>query len=204
MRIIEHISLDGAIQAHGRPNEGGDDYAHGGWTAPYRSAVGAEADAGAQGKKLVLLPGRRTYDNWGSLEFLKATLPYTLDNAMSLVADPSSAAVDSHLDYIVGDIEAADTVLVHRLAADIAQAGLVVVHMVVVDIVLAEEQQVDCHTLHKNAYQEHFADHMQYKRLVQLRRVVLVPQERSYSAHNGYKTQCLSALPADRQDKDVS
>jgi dihydrofolate reductase len=61
IRIIEHISLDGVIQAPGGRNEDGD-YAHGGWTAPYRTAAGGEAVAEAQGKSFDLLLGRRTYD----------------------------------------------------------------------------------------------------------------------------------------------
>jgi dihydrofolate reductase len=59
IRICEHISLDGVIQA-----EGADEYAHGGWMAPYRSPDGAEAVAAAQGKGFDLLLGRRTYDLW--------------------------------------------------------------------------------------------------------------------------------------------
>src|SRR6059058_5938624 len=62
LRIIEHISLDGVIQAPGGRGEGGDDYAHGGWTAPYRTAAAREAVAEAQGKSFDLLLGRRTYD----------------------------------------------------------------------------------------------------------------------------------------------
>jgi dihydrofolate reductase len=62
IRIIEHISLDGVIQAPGGRNEGGDDYPHGGWTAPYRSAAGGEAVAAAHGSSFDLLLGRRTYD----------------------------------------------------------------------------------------------------------------------------------------------
>jgi dihydrofolate reductase len=62
IRIFEHISLDGVIQAPGGRNEGGDDYAYGGWTAPYRSAAGGEAVAEAQGSSFDLLLGRRTYD----------------------------------------------------------------------------------------------------------------------------------------------
>ena len=61
IRIIEHISLDGVIQAPGGRNEDGD-YAHGGWMAPYRTAAGAEAVAEAQGRSFDLLLGRRTYD----------------------------------------------------------------------------------------------------------------------------------------------
>jgi dihydrofolate reductase len=63
IRIIEHISLDGVIQAPGGPDEDRDgDYPHGGWTAPYRSAAGGEAVAEAQGSRFDLLLGRRTYD----------------------------------------------------------------------------------------------------------------------------------------------
>jgi len=62
IRICEHISLDGVISPGG-PNEDSD-YAHGGWTAPYRTAAGAEAVAEAQGKSFDLLLGRRTYDIW--------------------------------------------------------------------------------------------------------------------------------------------
>jgi dihydrofolate reductase len=62
IRIFEHMSLDGVISPGG-PNEDSE-YAHGGWTAPYRSAAGAEAVAEAQGKGFDLLLGRRTYDLW--------------------------------------------------------------------------------------------------------------------------------------------
>jgi len=63
LKIIEHISLDGVISPGG-PGEYGDDYANGGWTAPYRSPAGAAALAEAQGTGFDLLLGRRTYDLW--------------------------------------------------------------------------------------------------------------------------------------------
>jgi dihydrofolate reductase len=63
IRIMEHISLDGVIQP-GAPGEYSDDYANGGWTAPYRSPAGLEAVLEAQGKNFDLLLGRRTYDLW--------------------------------------------------------------------------------------------------------------------------------------------
>ena len=62
IRVIAHISLDGVISPGG-PNEDSD-YAHGGWTAPYRTPAGAAAVAEAQGKSFDLLLGRRTYDLW--------------------------------------------------------------------------------------------------------------------------------------------
>ncbi len=56
LKIIEHISLDGVISPGG-PGEYGDDYANGGWTAPYRSPAGAAAVAEAQGTDFDLLLG---------------------------------------------------------------------------------------------------------------------------------------------------
>ena len=61
IRIFEHISLDGVISPGGRTKT---DYAHGGWTAPYRTPAGAAAVIEAQGTSFDLLLGRRTYDLW--------------------------------------------------------------------------------------------------------------------------------------------
>ncbi len=59
IRIFEHTSLDGVIAPPGE-----DDFAHGGWSAPYRAPAGAAALAEAQGTSFDLLLGRRTYDLW--------------------------------------------------------------------------------------------------------------------------------------------
>lgn len=58
VRIFAHISSDGVIQP-----PGDDEYANGGWTAPYRSPAGAQTLADRQGHFDLLL-GRRTYDLW--------------------------------------------------------------------------------------------------------------------------------------------
>jgi dihydrofolate reductase len=63
LKIIEHISLDGVIQAPGGPNEDGD-YPYGGWAVPYRDPAGGEAIFAAHGKGFDLLLGRHTYDIW--------------------------------------------------------------------------------------------------------------------------------------------
>jgi dihydrofolate reductase len=62
IRIFEHISLDGVIQP-----AGDDDFARGGWQAPYRTPAGAGALAEAQGMSFDLLLGRRTYDAWADI-----------------------------------------------------------------------------------------------------------------------------------------
>lgn len=63
LRIIEHISLDGVIQAPGGPEEDGG-YKHGGWIVPHSDPAVGEAIFAAHGKRLDLLLGRRTYDIW--------------------------------------------------------------------------------------------------------------------------------------------
>jgi dihydrofolate reductase len=61
IRIFEHVSLDGVIAP-----AGDDDFANGGWSAPYRAPAGAAKLAEAQGTGFDLLLGRRTYDQWAS------------------------------------------------------------------------------------------------------------------------------------------
>jgi dihydrofolate reductase len=65
IRIIEHISLDGVIQAPGGPKEDGD-YPYGGWAAPFADPAAGEAIVAAHGKAFDLLLGRRTYDIWSA------------------------------------------------------------------------------------------------------------------------------------------
>jgi dihydrofolate reductase len=65
IRIIEHISLDGVVQAPGGPEEdtsGG--FAYGGWAGPHADPDGGEAIVAAHGDDFDLLLGRRTYDIW--------------------------------------------------------------------------------------------------------------------------------------------
>lgn len=63
IRIIEHISLDGVIQAPGGRNEDGD-YPHGGWAAPYADPAVREVIDAGHGEALDLLLGRITSDIW--------------------------------------------------------------------------------------------------------------------------------------------
>jgi dihydrofolate reductase len=63
LKIIEHISLDGVIQAPGGPNGDGD-HPYGGWTLPYRDPAAGKAVLAAHSEPFDLLLGRRTYDIW--------------------------------------------------------------------------------------------------------------------------------------------
>lgn len=63
IKIMEHISLDGVIQAPGGPTEDGD-YPYGGWTVPHRDPAIGAAVVAEHAKGFDLLLGRRTYDIW--------------------------------------------------------------------------------------------------------------------------------------------
>ncbi len=63
--VLEHISLDGVIQAPGGPDEdtsGG--FAHGGWIAPYSDPILGTAIRRQMNLPFDLLLGRKTYDIW--------------------------------------------------------------------------------------------------------------------------------------------
>ncbi len=63
--VLEHISLDGVIQAPGGPDEdpsGG--FAYGGWIAPYGDAVLGTALRRQMNSPFDLLLGRKTFDIW--------------------------------------------------------------------------------------------------------------------------------------------
>lgn len=63
--VLEHISLDGVIQAPGGPDEdtsGG--FAHGGWIAPYSDEILGTALRKQMNSSFDLLLGRKTFEIW--------------------------------------------------------------------------------------------------------------------------------------------
>jgi dihydrofolate reductase len=63
--VLEHISLDGVIQAPGGPEEdtsGG--FAYGGWVAAYSDAILGKALREQMNKSFDLLLGRKTFEIW--------------------------------------------------------------------------------------------------------------------------------------------
>lgn len=64
---MEHISLDGIIQAPGGPDEDNDGgFKHGGWSAPYRDPAIGKLVMDIHSRPFDLLLGRRTYDIWAA------------------------------------------------------------------------------------------------------------------------------------------
>jgi len=89
IRIIEHMSLDGVIQAPGGPEEdksGG--FKHGGWSAPHADPEAGAAIMAAQGGDFDLLLGRRTYDIFASFwpKAPKSSIADGLNKARKYVA----------------------------------------------------------------------------------------------------------------------
>jgi dihydrofolate reductase len=82
LKLIEHISLDGVIQASGE-----DDFPYSDWTAPYRTPAGLATILAAHGESFDLLLGRRTYDIWSGFwpKAPKSPMPDSLNAATKYV-----------------------------------------------------------------------------------------------------------------------
>ena len=66
--VIDHVTLDGVMQAPARPDEDGrDGFEHGGWAVPYGDAVMAEFMGKGMAAGGALLFGRRTYEDFASV-----------------------------------------------------------------------------------------------------------------------------------------
>ena len=63
--VLEHISLDGVIQAPGGPDEDtSSGFAYGGWIAPYSDAILETVLRRQMNKPFDLLLGRKTFEIW--------------------------------------------------------------------------------------------------------------------------------------------
>ena len=65
--VLEHLSLDGVLQAPSGPEEdpsGG--FAHGGWAAPHSDAVLGAALRRRLDEPFDLLVGRNTFEQWAA------------------------------------------------------------------------------------------------------------------------------------------
>ena len=63
--VLEHISLDGVIQAPGGPDEDtSDGFAYGGWASPYSDEILGTALRRQMNMPFDLLVGRKTFEIW--------------------------------------------------------------------------------------------------------------------------------------------
>jgi dihydrofolate reductase len=87
--VVNSLTLDGVMQAPGRPDEDTrDGFEHGGWAQPYNDPVMAEKMGEGMAAGGPLLFGRRTYEDFASFWPHQKDNPFTpvLDNAQKYVA----------------------------------------------------------------------------------------------------------------------
>lgn len=87
--VNNNVTLDGVMQAPGRPDEDQrDGFTHGGWALPYADAVMGEAMAKGSATSGALLFGRRTYEDFAVVWPSRKGNPFTdvLNNTQKYVA----------------------------------------------------------------------------------------------------------------------
>jgi dihydrofolate reductase len=92
--VIENLTLDGVMQAPGRPDEdqrGG--FRHGGWALPYSDEVLGSVMAERMATTRALVLGRRTYEDFASFWPKQTDNPYSevLDSTTKYVASSTLA-----------------------------------------------------------------------------------------------------------------
>ena len=84
---IDNLTLDGVMQAPGRPDEDRrEGFEHGGWAVPYNAMGSLMEDGGGSTRALIF--GRRTYEDFAAFWPRQTDNPYTpvLDNSQKYVA----------------------------------------------------------------------------------------------------------------------
>jgi dihydrofolate reductase len=124
--VLNHLTLDGVMQAPGRPDEdnrGG--FAHGGWARPRGDSVGAAL--GGIGEVGGLLFGRRTYEDFFAFWPNQTNNPFTavLTTTQKYVASTTLAEplpwINSTM--LTGDAAAAVATLKQQLDKDLLIMG---------------------------------------------------------------------------------
>ena len=126
--VVNNVTLDGVMQAPGRPDEdprGG--FTHGGWALPYNDAVMGRAMGEGMATSGALLLGRRTYEDFYAVWPNRTDNPFTevLNNAQKYVA---STTLTEPLPWqnstlLKGDVAGAVADLKQQPGADIVILG---------------------------------------------------------------------------------
>jgi dihydrofolate reductase len=94
--VVENVTLDGVIQAPGRPDEDTrDGFPYGGWASPYMDQVAMEFMGRGFGSQSALLFGRRTYEDFAGYWPRQPDNPFTpvLNAATKYVASRTAPAL---------------------------------------------------------------------------------------------------------------
>jgi dihydrofolate reductase len=127
--VFESLTLDGVMQAPGRPDEdrrGG--FTHGGWAAPYTDPVIGSVAAEGMSRGSALLFGRRTYQDFASVwPSMPQPNPFTevLNNSQKYVVSRTLTEPLPWMNSILLKGEAASTVakLKHEPGLDLVILG---------------------------------------------------------------------------------
>ena len=126
--VVNNVTLDGVMQAPGRPDEdprGG--FTHGGWALPYNDAVMGRAMGEGMATSGALLLGRRTYEDFYAVWPNRTDNPFTevLNNAQKYVA--STTLIEplpwQNSTLLKGDVAGAVADLKQQPGADIVILG---------------------------------------------------------------------------------
>jgi dihydrofolate reductase len=125
---VENVSLDGVMQAPGRPDEDlRDGFEHGGWAVPYPDAVMGQAMAQGMANAGAMLFGRRTFIDFFNVWPKRTNNPYTevLNNGQKYVASTtlSNSLPWQNSTLITGDAPAAVARLKAETGKDLVVLG---------------------------------------------------------------------------------
>ena len=150
--VMMNVTLDGVMQAPGRPDEdtrGG--FQHGGWAGPYFDPVAARAAAAGIAAQPALLFGRRTYEDFFSVWPSRTDSPFTevLNNAQKYVASRTLTEPPpwQNSTLLTGDAEAAVAALKAQPGKDFVILGSGVLVQSLMRANLVDEFALSIHPL---------------------------------------------------------
>jgi dihydrofolate reductase len=157
------LTLDGVIQAPGRPDEdtrGG--FAHGGWALPYFDPMMFSPPAEGSAKLPAMLFGRRTYEDFYQVWPNRTDNPFTpvLNNGQKYVASTtlSEPLPWGNSTLLKGDVHAAVAALKQQLDNDLVVLGSGVLVQTLMRHNLVDEYQLLIHPLILGAGRRLFPD----------------------------------------------
>jgi len=126
--VTENVTLDGVMQAPGRPDEDTrGEFTHGGWALPYDDAAKAEAMGRGMARGGALLLGRRTYEDFHAVWPHRTDNPFTvyLNDVQKYVASRTLAEPLpwQNSTLLLGDAAAAVAALKQEPGPDLAVIG---------------------------------------------------------------------------------
>jgi dihydrofolate reductase len=134
--VIQHLTLDGVMQAPGRPEEDSrDGFGHGGWAQPDNDPVMQDVIGARMGASWSLLLGRTTYERFADFWPRQEPNPFTdaLNQVRKYVASTTLAEPLgwAHSTLLKGDAADAVAALREQQEGDLVDEYLLQIHPLV-------------------------------------------------------------------------